>query len=294
MVGGYCFLRYGKGNSCYSRRIEAFDGDILHWNDDNFYSKTYTGEDGQRGAVKVLLNLPETNVYHPIHSKFFLAGNLGLLDAPGEWFVEDGLLYFYPPAGINPNKGTILAKTIDYCIYQKQAIFNVTIDGIDFLGGSVKFEDSGNDHISFINTYFTYSGGELLFIDRVKGSETDTPIEVSGTNITFQKCLFAGAQNTALKIVGSEMIVQNCVFMENNRNANFESTALALNAKGTYKITQNTFFNNCSDAIRINVDQYAYVESIKPDVSYNNIFNVGKYNSDVSGIYMPVKSQKYA
>ena len=294
LVGGYCFLRYGKGNSCYSRRIEAFDGDTLHWNDDHFYSREYTGEDGPRGTAKALLNLPESHVYHPINSKFFLAGDLDLLDAPGEWFVEDGMLYFYPPDGIDPNKGSILAKTIDYCIFQEQAVSDVSFDGIDFFASSVKFEANENKNIRFFNTYFTYPGGELLFIDKAKSGETDKPIEVSGTNITFEKCLFAGAGYSALNIVGSEVTVQNCVFIENNRDATFEGRALGLNATGTYKITPNTFFNNCSDAIRITVDHDSYVESIKPDVSYNNIFNAGKYNSDVSGIYMPIQSQKYA
>ena len=50
LKGGYCFIRYGKGNSCYSRKIESFDGITLHWNDDNFYNQKYTGEDGRRGS----------------------------------------------------------------------------------------------------------------------------------------------------------------------------------------------------------------------------------------------------
>jgi hypothetical protein len=189
---------------------------------------------------------------------------------------------------MNPNKGTILAKAIDYCIYQEQAVSDVTIDGIDFLGGSVKFEAMGNKDISFKNAYFTYTGGELLFIDRVESKETDKPIEVAGSNITFERCLFAGAQNTALRLAGSEITVQNCVFLENNRNATFEGRALGLDATGSYKITGNTFFNNCSDAVRVIINQRNYKESVKPDVSYNNIFNAGIYNSDVSGIYLPI------
>jgi len=293
LVGGYCFLRYGKGNSCYSRLIEAFDGNVLHWNDDNFYSNRYTSEDGWRGTARALRTLEETHVYHPINSKFFLAGDIDLLNAPGEWFVEDNMLYFYPPDGINPNKADVLVKTIDYCIYQQQAISDVTIDGINFLGGSVKLAADGNNNIRFYNTYFTYPGGELLHIDKVKSRDTDKSIEIAGTNIIFKKCLFAGAQNTALRLAGSEIAVQNCVFIENNRHATFEGRALGLGVTGSYKITRNTFFNNCSDAIRISIDLKNYKESIKPDVSYNHIFNAGIYNSDVSGIYMPTKSQKY-
>lgn len=293
LIGGYCFLRYGKGNSCYSRLIEGFDGDTLHWNDDNFYSNRNTGEDGRRGTARALLSLEETHVYHPVNSKFFLAGDLDLLNVPGEWFVEDKVLYFYPPKGENPNEALVLAKTIDYCIYQEQAVSDVSIEGLDFLGGSVLFEAEGNKNIRFFNTWFTYPGGELLFIDRVTSRETDKPIKVAGSNISFDKCLFAGARYSALLIAGSEVCVQNCVFMENNRDATFEGRALGLNASGSFKISRNTFFNNCSDAIRITLDQRNYKVSVRPDVSYNNICNAGKYNSDVSGIYLPVRSQKY-
>ena len=293
LAGAYCFLRYGKGNSCYSRLVESFDGDTLHWNDDNFYSNKYTGEDGWRGTARALRSLPESHVYHPIHSKFFLAGDLDLLDAPGEWFVEDGLLYFFPPDGENPDELEVLVQTIDYCIYQDQAISDIFIDGIDFLGGSVKLTARGNNNIRFHNSRFSYPGGELLHIDKISSRDADRPIEIAGSNISMKNCLFAGARYTALRLDGSELSVKNCVFMENNRHATFEGRALGMNATGSFDITRNTFFNNCSDAIRIVFDQTNYEETILPRVAYNHIFNAGIYNSDVSGIYLPIRSQKH-
>ena len=47
VTGGYCFIRYGKGNSCYSRLIESFDGTVLHWNDDDFTIKNVQVKMGQ-------------------------------------------------------------------------------------------------------------------------------------------------------------------------------------------------------------------------------------------------------
>jgi hypothetical protein len=87
LTGGYCFLRYGKGNSCYSRRIESFDGRTLRWNDENFYTQNYTGEEGRRGAAEALKTLGENHPWHPSKSRFFLAGTLELLYTPGEWFA---------------------------------------------------------------------------------------------------------------------------------------------------------------------------------------------------------------
>ncbi|OHX63807.1 PKD domain-containing protein [Flammeovirga pacifica] len=289
---GYCFIRYGKGNSCYSRKIESFDGTILNWNDDNFYTSKYTGEDGWRGSAEALLSMDESHDWHPNKSKFFLAGDLDLLDAEREWFVENNTLYLYPINGVHPNDAQIFTQVVDYSINEEEPLSNITIEGVDFVGTSVKFGNALNSNIHFSDVHFSYIGGALLFIDRVESDKVDKPIFVKGTGISFEKCLFAGAQNTALSVEGGDILVENCVFMENNRHANFESRALLIDALGTYKVTKNTFFNNCSDAIRVTVDNN-FIESATPEISYNNVFNGGKYNSDVSGIYMPLKSQKY-
>jgi hypothetical protein len=293
LTGAYAFIRYGKGNSNYSRRIESFDGKVLHWNDDNFYNQKFTGEDGRRGSIEALKSMPKKHPWHPNKSKFFLAGDLDLLDAPGEWFAEQGILYLKPLNGINPNDAQILTKTSDYCINQQAQLSNVVIQGIDFLGCSVKLDNINNSDITFSNTHFTYIGEELLFIDRLKGNAINKPIELAGSNIVVEKSLFAGAKNTALKLTGSELSINNSVFLENNRHANFESRAVFIDATGTYSITRNTFFNNHSDAISIRIKTKSAM-NVAPNISYNNIFNAGKYNSDVSGIYMPMGSQQFA
>ena len=299
LEGGYCFLRYGKGNSCYSRLIESFDGTTLNWNDDNFYTSKYTGEDGRKGAPEVLKDpgfskrSAKFNI-HPRNSRFFLAGALVLLDAPGEWFVKDGFLYLYPTDGKDPNEAAVLVKTTDFCIDEEESVSDITVEGVDFLGCSVRLAASGNSNIGFENCHFKYGGAELLYIDRVQGwGATDKPIFIAGANIRIEKCLFAGAQNTGLKLRGSDLTVRNSVFMENNRHANFESRALLVENDGKYQITRNTFFNNCSDAIRILPDLSKEM-SQSPEVSYNHILNGGIYNTDCSGIYMPSMSQAFA
>lgn len=293
LTGAYCFIRYGKKNSCYSRLIESFDGTILHWNDDNFYSSKYTGQDGRKASPEVFPNMKESDENHPMYSKFFLAGALDLLDAPGEWFVKDNYLYLYPLDETDPNEADILTKKIDYCIYEEETISNVKIEGIDFIACSVSLTNSLNSNISFTDVHFKYPSADLLFIDRVQGNEIDKPISVRGTAVHFEKCLFAGAQNSALKLTGSDLHVNNCVFMENNRHANFEGRSLLVFPEGHYQFTHNTFFNNSSDALRI-VPDLSKMQSLHPEFSYNHVLNQGLYHTDVSGIYFPSKSQRYA
>ena len=289
LAGAYCFIRYSKGNSCYSRLIKAFDGTTLQWDDTDFYSTQFSGEDGMRGspaAIKKGKSKPEVN------ARYFLAGALDLLDAEGEWFVKDKTLYVYSTDGKQPKASDFLCKTTDFSINQDEAVSDVSIDGIDFFATSVDMGNAANNTTKFHNAQFNYIGTELLYIDNPYAKKIEKPIHIEGSTILIDSCLFAGAHNSALTITGSDVLVQNCVFAENNRHANFGSRALVVRAKGTFEITHNTFFNNCSDAILINWDS-DYVETTNPKVSFNNIFNAGLYNSEVSGVYMPNLSQHW-
>ena len=289
LEGGYCFMRYSKGNSCYSRLIESFDGNTLKWDETNFYSGAYTGEDGRRGspaAIKKGKAKPDINV------RFFLAGALSLLDSEGEWFAKDGHLYFYSAEGVPPKAEDFLIKVVDYTIAEENRISDFKIEGIDFFASSITMGNNKNSGIHFKDVQFSYIGGELLFTDNIQGEKGNRPIHVEGDKIVFEKCLIAGAQNTGLKLGGSNLIVKNCVFLENNRHANFQSRALVISARGVFNISRNTFFNNCSDAILVKWDD-KIKEVASPQIAYNNIFNAGIYNSDVSGVYMPNLSQRW-
>ena len=289
LVGGYCFLRYSKGNSCYSRQIKSFDGKTMAWDDNNFYSVPFSGEDGRRGSPAAIAKGKSKS---EVRAKFFLAGALALLDSAGEWFANDGTLYLYAPDGVKPKASDVLCKTNDYSIYETKPLTDVTIEGVDFFATSINLKAPQNKNIRFRNVFFTYIGGALLFIDIPQGNEAQKPIEVEGSKVRFERCLFAGAQNTALLLGGSLNVVEQCVFTENNRHANFQSMALRLKPTAAFKVHRNTFFNNCSDAIRFKPAEN-YDDSVKPQISNNNICNAGMFNSDVSGVYMPNLSQHW-
>ena len=199
---------------------------------------------------------------------------------------------FTPPKASSLNASDVLCKTSDYSIYETKSISELKIEGVDFFSTSVKFENPANKSIKFRDCQFTYIGGSLLFYDIPTGVRESKPIDIEGTKCRFTSCLFAGAQNTALALGGSLNVVENCVFAENNRHANFQSTALLLRPKGAFKVNRNTFFNNCSDAIRFQMDDN-FDDSVKPQISYNNICNAGLFNRDVSGVYMPNLSQHW-
>jgi hypothetical protein len=179
LEGGYCFIRYGKRNSCYSRLVESFDGTILRWNDENFYSKKFTGQDGPKGTAEEIAKMRR--------------------------FAEDGILYLYPADGKSPNESSILYKTADYCINEEEPVSDIKVEGIDFLGCSVRLGDSGSSNISFENAHFKYINNDLLHIDRVQSEKENKPVQIAGSKIRIEKCLFVGAAQSALRLDGEDL-----------------------------------------------------------------------------------------
>jgi len=265
LTGAYCYLR--DWFSVVRRNIQSFNGTSL--------------------------TLEATGSRHGTKSSvFFLAGAVDLISSPGEWAYRDNTLYFYPPDGKQPNATELFAQTNDYAINEAQAVSDITIEGVDFFATSVKLGAAGNKNIKFRNVHFTYTGGELDFDGNKLKPETHRPVHMTGMNILFEKCLFAGARHSALAFTNApDFTVQNCVFMENNPYGSFGARALTVRANGPFTITRNTFFNVNADAMSVSFSGYQGTGN--PHISYNNIFNAGVFNPDVSGVYLPNKNMHW-
>ena len=58
---------------------------------------------------------------------------------------------------------------------------------------------SENSNIRFENVHFKYINGEQLHRDRVQGDEEAKPVQITGSKLRIEKCLFAGAMQSALR-----------------------------------------------------------------------------------------------
>jgi len=265
LTGGVCYLR--DLTSVERHNIESFDGMSLKLESTGNRRKTTS-------------------------SIFYLAGAVDLISNPGEWAYRNDTLYFYPPDGKQPDAAELLVQTIDYTINETRVLSDIILEGVDFFATSVKLDAADNKNITFRNVYFTYTGGELAFEGNKLNPEVNRPIEMSGTDIHFEKCLFAGARHSALAFNdASNFTVKNCVFMENNPTGSFGARALVLRTNGPYTVTRNTFFNVNSDAILVSYRDFRGTDN--PQISFNNIFNAGVFNPDVSGIYLPNLNQNW-
>ena len=114
------------------------------------------------------------------------------LDAPGEWFYKPGtgILYFYPPKGVNLNTALFERSLLDDIIQikgsEEHPVQNVTIKGITFTGtnrtfmftrepllrsdwtiyrGGAILTDGAKD-INISNCIFTALGGHAVFVSK--------------------------------------------------------------------------------------------------------------------------------
>lgn len=96
LTGAYCFIKYGKGNNTWSRKITLWKPEevLFEWNDEDFYDKAMTAEDGESAMPE---DISDDTLNRLIGNEFFLRGSLALLDAEEEWlFDENSKTLYYP------------------------------------------------------------------------------------------------------------------------------------------------------------------------------------------------------
>jgi hypothetical protein len=154
-------------------------------------------------------------MYPMAKNTFYLWDKLSLLDAAGEWYLDDAndTLYFYAPGGGSPTNVEI--KTRDAALDIKGKGYLVFED-LNFVGGSCA-SNRYSDNNTFTRISVKYLGH---FEDPVEVRE-DSPDNryrytwtLYGTNNTLQDSSFFGCAGAAVTINGKKNVVKNCVFSD--------------------------------------------------------------------------------
>ncbi len=222
------------------------------------------------------------------NGKGFLTGSLDFLDTEGEWLWKQASLYIYTSDTNALFKNEIFART------QKHAIIinsnDITINGIDIIGGSILLKKSKNCILSNLNIKYPvpfhhpwsgferfsqyWTGTEVL----TRGPETWTGkgVEIGGENNTLINCHIAKSWGDGVTIYGTGNTVENCIIEDCNWIANDCSVLCASGKNHTIK---NNTLKNSARSVLLN----RKLENSK--ILYNDIAYGGKICTDLGLTY---------
>ena len=162
-----------------------------------------------------------------IHDKYRFVENIfEELDAPGEWFLDSktSTLYFYPPAGVDPNKamieGVALRHLVEFRGSQLKPVRNITLDGFTFRHTARTFMDNresllrsdwttyrggavfltGTENIVIENSHFDQLGGNAIFVSNYN------------RRVAIRGCHIERTGGNGIAFVGDPAAVRNPLF----------------------------------------------------------------------------------
>ncbi len=182
--------------------------------------------------------------------------HLNALSREGEWYAQDGYLYFWQPNGGVPAEGSVEIQTRKYTI-TAEGQRGVVIDGINIRLASIKL-DKVNDcevrNCSFRDVCgWLYQKGYGMSYTHSGGSF------VNGTNIRLKNNYFAGSWGNLLCLFRCEGVsVDNCVFKNNGWMGFF--TACMVTNSNNLTVTNSSFGSTGRFHLRSDQDNYVNIQ----------------------------------
>lgn len=300
LVGGQLFIKVGKGNNAFSRAIIGHEAGqpALYWDDSDFYdNQRLTGEDGRSDRIK-------TFGLH--NNRYFVFNHRALLDGEQEWYYdrESNVLHFIPPGGTAPGPGEVSVKRRVYGFTGEQ-VEHVELRGITFFGCTVAF--ASTRHVVLAECNFLYPYELHTMHDNQQTRESQRPVSIQGEYGVIRNCLVKYAPGTSIRVEGRANRIENTIVTEGSRHGRHGDPNVSLeydrkpatevlDATGTPQrwaystqegsvITRCTIFNGSGIGI--------YLPGPGPGTAeYNHVFNVGRYCSDVSALYIPQGNER--
>jgi len=196
--------------------------------------RIWFGDGGQQMGAKWAQDPCVVNA----HSRFFVENVFEELDSPGEWYLDqrEGLLYFYPEAGLDLSSAVIEAPLLDRLVEfrgtQAEPVHHIHLEGLRFThtsatflqeyivpslsdwsihcGGAVYLE--GARGCSLRGCFFDSPGGNALFLRNYNRDHhiSDNLFVGAGDSAV---CLVGALENT----VGTQRSFPYACRIENNR-----------------------------------------------------------------------------
>lgn len=228
------------------------------------------------GTHTIYLKEPYNHYGYKDSLRYFGLNLFCEIDQPGEWYLDrqEGLLYWCPPEGVNPNKAktTLPVFNAPYMIEVKDCS-NITFQGLSFCegrGSAILVSEGRNCLIS--DCRIERFGEDAVHIEGGSGHG------VSGGYLSTFGC-------SGIRVIGGDRksLTPAKHFVENTVVKNFSlfkrTYQPAVYAEGCgIRISNNRFMNSSSSAMRL--------EGNDITVEYNEINHVVRESDDQGGLDM--------
>ena len=214
----------------------------------------------------------------------YVSGVLGALDTPGEWHIEDGVLYLWPPNGVDLTTAVVEVKQRTVCIdFNGQSHvavkgINVTAGSVRLVGNSCTLESSRLIYPSHF-TYFTW-GGMASDGGVDKGHNG---ILVQGTNNTIRGCTIKYSAGSGIVIKGAQNLITRCQISDIDYSGTYSCPISVATAPGMVTGKNRIWFNTIRRTGRDCIQLYG---ASADDIRYNDISDSGLMCKDLGLVYV--------
>jgi hypothetical protein len=217
---------------------------------------------------------------------YYLFGTLAALDAEQEWFYDSlaSTLYFWAPAGVDPNGLDVRAKKRAYA-FDLSGKSSVTIRNIGLFGSSINMDaSSANNVLDGIDATYVSHFTTLPYAPSPRRGyygfdvehATDTGIILNGTGNVLRNSSIAYSAGSGVALLGTNSTVENNLIHHADYIGNFSSGIVVAS-------DMNTIHNNTIHTMgRLAIFLYNVHGE---DVSYNNLFDAMYISRDGGEIY---------
>jgi hypothetical protein len=206
---------------------------------------------------------------------FYLEGDYGLLDYPGEFHcdLKAGKLFIVPPHGEDPNEASIEIKTRLYGLQGKD-LAHVNLKGISLFGCAFSFDACNDMSITGCTLQYPVSDQEVA---ELGGKKTGPKVRtmLNGHRNVIEDVYIAHSTTTGLSMSGKSNRLENSIVHDSCYSGSLSDKCVS--AWGPSVIRQCTFFNSGNVGVHFGGPGALF--------ELNHVHNNGLISHDVSAVY---------
>jgi len=278
-----------------------------------FVAQTGTVSSSQPGSITPA-GLPDVRSclgLYPSLTRYYLFGQLKMLTHPGEWFYDSAshLLYVWaphggpslakrPPVADGPHPGVAGQVEVQQRTYgfDLSGVSYTNVDGLRLFGTTARTGPTSTgdvlNHIDaqYVSAYQTLAPDPKLIrgygCSIVSAGETTSGLIIQGEHNTVENSVIAHSSGNGVALLGGYNTVTNSVIYDVNSMGSY---AAGVEITGNHQtVTHNTIYR--SGRSGITVDWHVNgLESLGNNISYNDISQFSRLNTDNGAIYVCCK-----